>query len=179
MTEQQLTFEAGAEAFGDAQHPSTRLALHLLEVVAEHGRPYNMLDMGCGSGILALRAAQLWQIPVVCVDIEEDSVRATLANAQANGYENYISAYRSDGYDHPKVQAPGCYALIGANVLPEFLVPSAADAAALMAEEGLIILSGILEWREQELLDAYTRQGLTLVNRAKLDGWVALMLQKP
>ena len=175
---QELTFEAGAQAFGDANHPSTKLALHLLEVVAQHGRPYNMLDMGCGSGILAMRAAQLWQIPIVAADIEEDSVRATKENAEANGLEHYISAYRSDGYAHPKVQQPGCYALICANILPEILIPTAHDASQLMAEEGLILLSGILEWREEEVRHAYEAQGLQLVNRAKLEGWVTLLLQK-
>lgn len=178
MTDQRLTFSAGATAFGDANHPSTKLALHLLEVVAEHGTPYNMLDMGCGSGILALRAAQLWHIPIVAADIEADSVRATLANAQTNGCAQYISAYRSDGYTHPKIQAPRCYALICANILPEILIPTAHDAVSLMAEEGLILLSGILEWREHEVLAVYEAFGLKLVNRAKLDGWAALLMQK-
>ncbi len=174
---QNLTLEAGAAAFGDAQHPSTILALQLLELVAQHGCPYNMLDMGCGSGILSLRAAQLWPIPIIAADIEQSAVEATQANAEANG-ASAITAFRSDGYNHPRIQQEGCFALITANILPEILIPTAQDAVSLMAEEGLLLLSGILEWREAEVCAPYEALGLTLVNRAKKGEWVALLFQK-
>ena len=150
----------------------------MLAEIAAHGRPYDMLDMGCGSGILALRAAQLWQIPIIAADIDAEAVEITRRNAQANGLAEYITTLRSDGYVHPAIQSHGCFALITANVLPEFLISTARDATDILADEGLMLLSGMLRAREAEVQHAYETCGLTLTSRAQYQEWVCLLMQK-
>jgi ribosomal protein L11 methyltransferase len=173
-----LTLQAGAQAFGDASHPSTQGALQLLENMAALRGMRQVLDMGCGSGILALTAAWQWHVPVLAADIEKQAVRATEENARANALDALVRAVRSDGYSHPAIQEAAPFDVILCNMLADPLIRFAADAAAVTAEEGLLLASGILRWRTDEVVQAYAAQGFSPVQKLTIGDWVSLLVQK-
>ena len=337
MTE--LILEAGAGAFGDANHPTTGLLLGALDGLATQIAPRSICDMGCGSGILSLRAAQLWpEAHITAADLERSAVEATRRNAQANGIKiaaqrilhhtltpslslnegegalnprpqrgrgqgegeweisrlltfarelrlnatdaeatlwklirnrqclgfkfrrqhrvlGYIADFacteckhiieldggqhntlegqendkkrtgifeahgwtitrfwnhdvlmqteavmeslyhtltltlsldegegihtvHSDGFDHPDIQAAAPYDLILMNILAEPILRLLADAYALLEEEGLLLLSGMLAWQQEPIIEASQSLGLELSHRFQHGEWVAHLWQK-
>ncbi len=173
-----LNITAGADAFGDGSHPSTKLAMTALEALAHLQGAQRALDMGCGSGILALQMAYQWHIPVLAADIMGEAVEATRANAAHNGLEALVSAVRSDGYDHPTIAQDAPYDVICSNILAELLVAQMHDLAAHLADEGVAILSGILRAHAAKVEDAAAHAGLSLLQRLTLEDWVCLLVQK-
>lgn len=173
-----LTITAGREAFGDGSHPSTQGALAALESLSGLSGMRHALDIGCGCGILALKAAYQWHVPVLAADLKSDAVVATQDNARTNGLEALITAVRSDGFRHPDIAARAPYDLIMVNILADILVTIAHDLRAHLGEEGIVILSGLLVWQTEPVLDAYRTIGLTLVQRFTVSDWVTLVMQR-
>ena len=140
-----LLVDAG-HAFGTGSHPSTTLAL---AAVADHvatGRCGSVLDVGCGSGVLAIGAAMLGADPVVAVDIDPAAVAATAANAAANGVAVDVS-------DTPLDRLAGAFDLVAANLGSPLVVDLAASIGALASD--VVVLSGLLADRWQHVLAAY------------------------
>jgi ribosomal protein L11 methyltransferase len=173
-----LELRAGADAFGDGSHPSTQGAIVALEALSHLQGLSCALDVGCGSGLLALQMAYQWHIPVVATDINAHAVAATQANAEYNRLTPLITAVRADGYQHKTIQNGAPYSLITCNWLAEHLHAHASELAAHLAEEGITILSGILQAHEASVLEAHTACGLTLLQKIRVGDWVTLMLQK-
>ena len=142
---------AGSEAFGDASHPTTLGVIQLLKHLSNLHGMRTVLDMGCGSGILALQAAYQWHVPVIAADISKQAITATQANAEHNGLSELITAVRSDGYEHSIIQSHAPYDVIICNMLAEPIIRFAKDASAVASDEGLLLLSGILHWQEQSV----------------------------
>ena len=143
--------------------------------------PWNILDMGTGSGILAIAAWKLWKAPVLAVDHDDEAVRVTERHAEANKVPlskgNLVTAC-GDGFQTPLVSEKAPYELIIANILAGPLKEMAGDLAAVLDENGYVILSGILDEQADDVIAAYTAQNLTLRDHTHLNGWSTLTLHK-
>jgi ribosomal protein L11 methyltransferase len=171
-----LTVDAGL-AFGSGEHGSTRGCLRAFEFMA-HRKPQRILDLGTGSGILAMAAAKLLKRPVLATDIDPWSVRVTQQNAAINGVSRQITAALADGW---KTRASGSrapYDLVFANILARPLCAMALPLAQHLAPQGRAILAGLLASQERMVLAAHRRQGLVLERRFPEGQWMALLLRK-
>lgn len=168
-----LLLDAGL-AFGSGEHGSTRGCLRALEGVA-HRRPRRILDMGCGSGILAMGAAALLRRPVLAVDIDPWSVRVTRQNARLNRLSARIAARQGNGW-----QAMGArrFDLVFANILARPLCLMARPLAARLAPGGTAILAGLLDSQTRMVLAAHRRQGLRLEAVLGEGQWRTMVLRK-
>ena len=172
-----LTLDAGI-AFGSGEHGSTRGCLRALERVA-HRRPARILDLGTGSGILAMAAARLLRRPVLAVDIEPWSVRVAAQNAALNGLGNRVACRFGNGWRTPAIRAGGLYDLVFANILARPLCLMAGSLAARLAPGGTVILAGLLVTQVRMVLAAHRRQGLVLEAGLVEGYWATLILRKP
>jgi ribosomal protein L11 methyltransferase len=171
-----LTLDAGL-AFGTGEHGSTRGCLVALESAASR-RPRRILDMGTGSGILAMAAAKLLHVPVLATDIEPWSIRVTRENAALNGVSHLIEARLADGWRDPFVRGRGPYDLVFANILARPLCLMAKDLALNLAPGGTAILAGLLASQARWVLAAHRRQGLVLERMLPQGKWTTIVLRK-
>ncbi len=171
-----LTLDAGL-AFGSGEHGSTRGCLRALEIVARR-RPRRILDLGTGSGILAMAAAKLLHRRVLATDIEPWSVRVTRQNAAMNGVAHLVRAVLANGWQGRSVQAGRPYDLVLANILARPLCRMARDLGLALAPGGTAILSGLLASQARMVLAAHRRQGLWLQAVLREGGWTTLVMQK-
>ena len=164
-----LTLDAGL-AFGSGEHGSTRGCLRALEVVTRR-RPRRILDLGTGSGILAMAAAKLLHRRIRATDIEPWSVRVARQNAAANGVATLVQVTLADGWRSPAVRAGGPYDLVLANILARPLCRMARDLAQNLAPAGTAVLAGLLDWQVRWVLAAHRRHGLVLERCMVEDAW--------
>lgn len=166
-----------ALAFGSGEHATTRLCLRALERVAPR-RPHRILDLGTGTGVLAMAAARLLRRPVLAADIDPWSVRTAAANAQRNGLRLLVRTHRADGWRTGWPRRAGPYDLVLANILAGPLAAMAPELAAHLAAGGSAILSGLLARQAAWVLAAHRAQGLVLERRLDEGGWTALILRR-
>lgn len=174
-----LMIEA-ATAFGSGEHGTTSRCMMAIEHVKETGfQPRNILDMGCGSGILAAAAAKLWpDLPIHAADNDLECVVVSKRHMAANNITNVV-CYQSEGYEaQSPVWNDAPYDFIIANILAGPLISMAAAQSRALAEKGYLILSGTLQEQAQDVLAAYTPHGLVLIKEFPKDEWVTLLLQK-
>jgi ribosomal protein L11 methyltransferase len=169
-----LRIDAGP-AFGSGEHGSTSGCLMALEGLA-HRPVRRILDMGCGSGILAIAAARIWQAPVLACDIDRRSVAVTRINADRNGVGRRIRAATSDGYHCRSVGECRPYDLIVNNILARPLMRLAGDLGRHLAPGGVAVLSGFIARDAARVLFAHRAAGLRLRRKIEIDGWVALVV---
>jgi len=160
-------------AFGSGAHPSTRLALAALVQLVQGGE--RVLDVGCGSGVLALAALALGAAEAVGVDIDPAAREATTANAARNGMGDRLAV--TDTIARPAGPTGGCYPVVVANLLLPDLVSLAPEIATAVHEHGALVVSGVLEGQRTEVEQAFT--GASVVAAAGEDGWLALTLRVP
>lgn len=172
-----LTLDAGL-AFGSGEHQSTRGCLMALEGLKPKGRHARVLDLGSGSGILAMAAAKLWGCRVLATDIEPWSVRVAADNAVMNGLRGRVRSILADGWKAAAVRRPAPYDLVFANILARPLCSMAKDLADHLAPDGVAILAGLLGSQVPMVLAAHRRQGLVLERRIDLAPWASLVLRK-
>jgi len=168
-----------ATAFGTGRHATTFGCLEAIDRLATARRRAALapaLDLGCGTGVLAIAAAKRLHIPVTASDIDPDSVSMTALNARVNGVADLVRVHRSVGLDAAAVRRPGPYGLIMANILARPLVALSPAIAGVLAPGGAVILSGLLVTQEPAVLAAYRRQGLYLQGRIRRDEWSVLTL---
>ncbi len=170
-----LTVDAGA-AFGSGEHASTKGCLLALDGLLKHRRFANILDMGCGSGVLALALAKAQPVKALAVDIDDQAARIAGENAKLNGVGTRVKTAASNGYKSRLVHRHAPYDLIFANILARPLARMAEPLAAHLAPGGVAILAGLLNRQERLVLAAHRAQGLSLVGRIRLDGWSALII---
>jgi len=169
-----ILIEAGP-AFGTGRHESTLGCLLALAGLAEIHQPAAALDMGCGSGLLAIAIAKLWACPVRAVDNDPQAVRAAAGNAVANGVGGLVSARQGEGYDAAAVGVEASFDLIAANILAGPLEAMAPDLKRYLAPGGVVVLSGLLEDQAGAVIAAHAP--LSLARRIPLGGWVTLVLE--
>ena len=171
-----IAVDAGL-AFGSGRHETTRGILTMLSRLRAR-RFGQALDMGTGSGILAIAIAKLWGIPVLACDNDPVAVATARENARLNR-TNQVKTLRSDGYAAPDIARRGSFDLIVANILAKPLTAMAADLARHLAPGGVALLSGIEAHEDRAVAAAHTRHGLRRAGRLVLDGWSTVMLTKP
>ena len=171
-----LTLDAGL-AFGTGEHGSTRGCLVALETVARR-RPRRILDMGTGSGILAMAAAMLLNRNVLATDIDPWSVRVAAENAELNGVAHLMTARLADGWRDPFVRGSGPYDLVFANILARPLCLMARDLALNLAPGGTAILAGLLANQARWVLATHRAQGLRLERMLPQGAWTTIVMRK-
>lgn len=167
-----------ATAFGTGEHETTRGCLLALDRLRRIRRPSHALDMGCGSGILALAMAKAWRISVLAVDIDPESVRVARFNARRNGLAPWVRVTGGNGYASPAVRAGRPYPLITANILARPLARMAPALARHLKRGGTAVLSGLLARQERLVLAAHRAQGLRLVSRLRQGDWMTLVIRR-
>ncbi len=183
-----IEIDAGI-AFGSGRHASTAgclLALAGLAGVAQAGprplrppcrAPCRALDLGCGSGILAIAMAKLWRRLVIATDIDARAVATAAANARRNRVAPWVRTVRADGVRAPAIAAAAPFELIAANILARPLKALAADIAAHLAPHGRVVLAGFLAADTPGVVAVYAARGLLVERRIDLDGWHTLVLE--
>ena len=167
-----------ALAFGTGHHGSTRGCLLMLESVARRRRPAAILDLGTGSGILAIAAAKLWKRAICAGDIDPVCVMTAAANARCNGVASFVRPVAAKGLAHPLLRQSGPYDLVFANILARPLCGLAPEIARATAPGADIILSGLIAPDVSAVVSAYQRQGMAFACRLDIDGWVTLLVQR-
>jgi ribosomal protein L11 methyltransferase len=171
-----IRIEAGM-AFGTGHHETTSLCLAALSDLSKRRRYENVLDLGCGTGLLAIGAAKLWRKKVLASDIDPTAVEITRENAIANGESTLIHAITADGLASPALAAKAPYDLIIANILASPLTQLAPSIAHSLGKGGALILSGLLTWQENLVLSFYRPFGLILRETRRDGPWTALVLE--
>jgi ribosomal protein L11 methyltransferase len=161
-------------AFGTGLHPTTRACLALLQRIEP--MPPRALDVGSGSGILALAALRLGAGHVDCLDTDAEAVRATLANAAANGLAGRVTATQGGLPESPAAEP---YPLVLANLVAAVLVELAPRLAAHLAPGGTLLASGIIEGRAAEVTAALEAAGMRVEERQDDGEWVSLRVMRP
>ncbi len=167
-TEVVVTVDPG-RAFGTGTHESTRLVMKELDGRVRGGE--RVLDVGCGTGILAICALKLGAAAAVCLDVDPDAVAVCQENADLNGVRDRVQAATTAVED-----VPGSYPIVLANIQATVLIPLATAIAGRVAESGLLVLSGILVGQEGDVLAAYP--GFETLATPREGEWIALTLKR-
>ena len=173
-----LLIEA-AMAFGTGHHGTTLGCLRAYDWLLDDGQTFNnVLDLGCGTAVLAMSAARMGATNVLASDIDPVAVEVAVANVKANGLVGRVDCVESIGFDSPVVRAGAPFDLIFANILKGPLIELAPDMAAHLTAGGMAILSGLLVEQADDILEVYRAQGLALEAREDLGEWSALTLRR-
>ena len=167
-----------ALAFGTGHHGSTRGCLHMLDLVARKRRPRAILDLGTGSGVLAIAAAKLFKRKIHAGDIDSVCVQAAAANAKRNRVASFVRPVRAEGVAHPVLRAGAPYDLVLANILARPLRDLAPEIMRHMVPGADIILSGLIARDVRGVAATYGMQGTALTRRIDIGGWATLLLRR-
>ncbi|MGZ3622437.1 MAG: 50S ribosomal protein L11 methyltransferase [Ktedonobacteraceae bacterium] len=163
-------------AFGTGLHPTTRMCLEQAE---QRVRPnMRVLDVGTGSGILALAAAKLGAASVYCIDNSSVAVESALANTEMNHMSDRVNVVLGVLDETEATRLAGQYDLVLANIIARVIGSIAPNLARVLAPGGILITSGIIEDRRHEAEQPLLATGLKLIDQVMIDDWVTLILQK-
>jgi ribosomal protein L11 methyltransferase len=168
-----------ALAFGTGHHGSTRGCLIMLDNIARRRRPRAILDLGAGSGVLAIAAAKAFKRKIHAGDIDPVCVAAARANARQNAAARFLRPVLARGAAHRALRQGAPYDLVFANILARPLRGLAPDIARLTAPRADIVLSGLIGRDVAGVIAAYRAQGIALARRIDIDGWATLLMRKP
>jgi ribosomal protein L11 methyltransferase len=163
-------------AFGTGLHPTTRMCLEQVEQRTRTGM--RVLDVGTGSGILALAAAKLGAVNVHCIDNSSVAVESAVANAEINHLSDRINVVLGVLDEAEATQLSGQYDLVLANIIARVIGSLAPNLAQVLAPNGILITSGIIGDRRHEAEQPLLSAGLKLIDQAIIDDWVTLIMQK-
>jgi ribosomal protein L11 methyltransferase len=166
-----------ALAFGTGHHGTTRGCLLLLDHVLKTRRPRRLLDLGTGTGVLAIAAAKAGHRAVLASDIDPPSVAVARDNARLNGVGNRVHAIRATGFSATDFARAGPFDLVLANILANPLRQLARPMTQHLAPSGLVILSGLLTHQARAVIAAYRARGLVPVRHLRIEGWSSLLLR--
>ncbi len=173
-----LLVEAGL-AFGTGHHETTRGCLLALQRLERAGlRPHKILDVGTGTGVLAMAAAKLFPCPVMASDIDAVSVGFARETLKNNGL-HHIRLLHAPGTSHPEILRQQPFGLVVANILANPLIAMAGDLTKATAPGGRLVLAGLLHWQFRRVLSAYQSHGMVLEHRHKEGDWSVLTLKRP
>jgi ribosomal protein L11 methyltransferase len=166
-------------AFGTGHHATTRGCLLAFDRLLSQGlAPGRVLDLGCGTAVLALAAARTLPGVILASDNDPVAVETADANVRANGMERRVVVLQSEGFDNPALIVPGGFDLVFANILKGPLIALAPAMGRRIAQGGRAILSGILESQADEVAAAYHGEGFVSESRDELGEWTVLVLRR-
>jgi ribosomal protein L11 methyltransferase len=166
-----------ALAFGTGHHGTTRGCLLLLDHVLKSRMPRRVLDLGTGTGVLAIAAAKAQHRMVLASDIDAPSVKVARDNARLNGAGNLVRAIRATGFGAPEFAEAGPFDLVLANILANPLRQLAGPLSRHLAPKAHVILSGLLNHQAASVVAAYRARGLVPLRHLKIEGWSSLLLR--
>jgi ribosomal protein L11 methyltransferase len=166
-----------ALAFGTGHHGTTRGCLLLLDHVLKAWRPRRVLDLGTGTGVLAIAAAKALHEKILASDIDPVSVQVARENARLNGCGHLVQAIAATGFSAPQFANAGPFDLVLANILANPLRQLATPMAQHLAPSALVILSGLLTPQAASVIAAYRARGLVPVRHLRIEGWSSLLLR--
>jgi ribosomal protein L11 methyltransferase len=166
-----------ALAFGTGHHGTTRGCLLLLDQLLKGRRPRRVLDLGTGTGVLAIAAAKALHGAVLASDIDPASVRVARDNARLNEVGNLVQTIRATGFSAPPFKAHGPFDLVLANILANPLRQMATPMARHLAPSASVILSGLLPNQASGVIAASRARGLVLLRHLRIEGWSSLLMR--
>lgn len=167
-----------ALAFGTGHHGTTRGCLLLLDHVLKAWRPRRVLDLGTGTGVLAIAAAKALHGRILATDIDPLSVVVARENARANRTGHLVQAVCATGFSAPQFATAAPFDLVLANILANPLRQLATPMARHLAPSALVILSGLLTHQAPAVIAAYRGRGLVPLRHQRIDGWSSLLLRR-
>ncbi len=172
-----IEIDAG-QAFGTGHHGTTAGCLEVIETVMRSRKVTNVLDLGTGSGVLAIAARKLKAVPVLATDIDPIATRVAAENVRRNGISTGVRMITAPGFHSPAFATHGPFDLIIANILARPLIRMAPQLASHLAPGGSVILSGILASQRWKVLSAYNGAHLRHVRTIWRNGWVTIHLDR-
>ncbi|MCP4185219.1 MAG: 50S ribosomal protein L11 methyltransferase [Hyphomicrobiales bacterium] len=172
-----IRIDAGL-AFGTGHHGTTAGCLEMLERQLKSRKFNNPLDVGTGSGVLAIAVAKACKTQVLASDIDPVATRVARQNARFNNVGKWVRCVTAAGFNHRGITARTPYDLIIANILARPLQNMAKEFAAHLAADGVVILSGLLPHQKARIIAAFQIQHLKFVKAHIRDGWLTLVLKK-
>ena len=173
-----FTLEIDASvAFGTAHHATTRGCLIALDRLAKRERLRSILDIGTGTGILAIAAARVLNVRVVASDMDPVAVAVAAENARTNGVQSRVIVVEADGFAHPALRRAKAD-LLFANILLRPLLDLAPDFSRALSPGGICVLSGLLEPQARQVEARFRDLGFSLESRILLAGWATLLLRR-
>jgi ribosomal protein L11 methyltransferase len=167
-----------ALAFGTGHHGTTRGCLIYLDYVLRAKAPKRMLDLGTGTGVLAIAAAKATKRRVLATDIDAMSVQVARENMRLNGVGNLVDTVCATGFSSPAFGSRAPFDLILANILANPLRAMSTDMSRHLTRNGMVILSGLLPHQAMSVIAAYRARGLVLRKQQIIEGWSSLLMQR-
>ncbi|OCX64651.1 ribosomal protein L11 methyltransferase [Thioclava sp. SK-1] len=167
-----------AMAFGTGHHGTTLGCLKALDQLERDGLvAKNVVDIGCGTAVLAMAAAKLWPDAVLASDIDPVAVETAQANVRSNDLDGRVICLQAAGFDHDTLRSAAPFDLVFANILKAPLIALAPDMRQYCGESAYVILSGILHEQADDVIAAYKNNGFCLRMRNEHGDWTTLVLQ--
>ena len=171
-----ILMEAG-QAFGTGSHETTNGCLLAISYLFDKINPATVLDLGCGSGVLAIAMAKQWNNKIIASDIDPIATQTTEENIVVNNVTG-VTAIACDGFNNSALETPAPYDLIVANILAKPLIKLAPDIVAHLKKGAYLIVSGLLVEQERSVLEAYDQLGMKYSNSFPINEWQTLILRK-
>jgi ribosomal protein L11 methyltransferase len=172
-----IEIEAG-EAFGTGHHGTTAGCLLAIDRAARSGQRRRPLDIGTGTGVLAIAMAKVWHVPVAATDIDPVAVRVAAENARLNGVADLVRPVVAGDLRRAAIRQRGPYDFVVANILAGPLQAMAPQIRRITARGGLVVLSGLLPEQRTRIVASYRPVGLLLERASVLDGWLTLVFKR-
>ena len=166
-------------AFGTGHHGTTKGCLLALEQIISDGfDAKNVIDVGCGTAVLAMAAARVFSANIIASDIDSVALSVAKTNVLANGLDKSIRCFEASGFSHDQIKTTGSFDLIFANILMKPLLSLAADISRYSLSGGYVVLSGILYEQAELVTNRYIKVGFSLSREIKIGEWVTLIFCK-
>jgi len=167
-----------AQAFGTGHHPTTAGCLIAIDQLTRRRQLHNPLDLGTGSGVLAIAIAKLLRIPVLATDVDPVAIAIAAGNASANGVAHFVRTKVGGGPAHPAIRQRAPFDLVVANIHAGPLIRMAPQVARILASGATLVLSGLLRHQSAPVVAAYTAQRIWLQSVRTIDGGSVLVLRR-
>lgn len=164
-------------AFGTGHHGTTAGCLEMIGNELKNGQFRNALDLGAGTGVLAIAVAKAKRIPVLASDIDPIAMEVCNRNARINGVAKFVKSITATGFNHTQFANYVPFDLVIANILAGPLQGLAFDMSRHLADDAIVILSGLLPNQKARIVASYRAQGLALKKAHIRDGWLTLVLK--
>ena len=166
-------------AFGTGHHGTTKGCLLALEQIITDGfKAKNVIDVGCGTAVLAMAAARIFSANVIASDIDSVAHSVAKMNILANGLDRNIQCFEASGFSHEQIKTKNPFDLIFANILLAPLLAIATDISKYSLSGGYVVLSGILSEQAELVVNKYTGVGFSLSNQIEIGEWVTIIFRK-